>query len=89
MESVLRVSTAFFRNYGIDLEVSDGAVRKIAEEAAKHSRIGARALKAVWGKIVKPFEFDPFSRPEIQAAGERQELRIDEKVVAEALKPPY
>ena len=88
-ESVLRASTAFFRNYGIDLEVSEGAVRKIAEEASRHSRIGARALKAVWGKIVKPFEFDPFSRPEIQAAGDRQQLRIDEKVVAEALKPPY
>lgn len=90
-ECVLKASQNFFRKYGIDLEVSEGAVRKIADEAAKHSRIGARALKAVWGKIVKPFEFDPFSRPEVEAlpAASGHRLVVDEKTVAEALKAPY
>ena len=41
--------------YGIDLGITDGAVQKIADEAAKSARIGARALKAVYGKIIKPF----------------------------------
>ena len=62
-DSVFYASKNFFTNYGIDLEITDGAVQKIADEAAKSARIGARALKAVYGRVIKPFEFDPFSRP--------------------------
>lgn len=87
-QGVLQASRSFFQNYGIDLEVTDGAVQKIAEEAAKSSRIGARALKSVYGRIIKPFEFDPFSRPEVAADGGRHRLVIDDQLVAEALKPP-
>ncbi|HYU31928.1 MAG TPA: AAA family ATPase [Thermoanaerobaculia bacterium] len=87
-ESVFQVSRGFFRNYAIDLEITDTAVQRIAEEAAKSSRIGARALKSVYGRIIKPFEYDPFSREEVQKnGGETYKLVIDEKVVGEALKP--
>jgi ATP-dependent Clp protease ATP-binding subunit ClpX len=87
-EGVLRTSQSFFRKYGIELEVTDQAVQKIAEEAAKSSRIGARALKSVYGRIIKPFEFDPFSHPEVQAnGGEGHRLVIDDSLVAAALKP--
>jgi ATP-dependent Clp protease ATP-binding subunit ClpX len=89
-DGVLQASQGFFQKYGIDLEVTDGAVQKIAEEAAKSSRIGARALKSVYGRIIKPYEFDPFSRPEVRSAngnGGPQRLVIDEGIVAEALKP--
>jgi ATP-dependent Clp protease ATP-binding subunit ClpX len=86
-QGVLQASQSFFQNYGIDLEVTDGAVQKIAEEAAKSSRIGARALKSVYGRIIKPFEFDPFSRPEVSPDGGRHRLVIDDQLVAEALKP--
>ena len=63
--------------------------RKIAEEAAKSSRIGARALKSVYGKIIKPFEFDPFAREEVKAEGAGHRLVLDEEIVGTALKPPY
>jgi ATP-dependent Clp protease ATP-binding subunit ClpX len=87
-ESVFQVSRSFFRNYAIDLEITDAAVQRIAEEAAKSSRIGARALKSVYGRIIKPFEYDPFSREEVQKnGGETYKLLIDEKLVAEVLKP--
>ncbi len=87
-DSVLRASQNFFKNYGIDVEVTEGAVRKIADEAAKSSRIGARALKAVWGKIIKPYEFDPFGQADVKKEGDRHRLTIDEAVVSRALKPP-
>ena len=87
-EGVLAASQHFFRNYGIELEVTDSAVQKIADEASKSSRIGARALKSVYGRIIKPFEFDPFSREEVQANGGGHRLVIDEQLVATALKPP-
>lgn len=87
-EGVLQTSQNFFQKYGIDLEVTDGAVQRIAEEAAKSSRIGARALKSVYGRIIKPFEFDPFSREEVRGNGDgRHHLVIDEQLVGSALKP--
>jgi ATP-dependent Clp protease ATP-binding subunit ClpX len=89
-EGVLQTSQNFFRKYDIDLEITDDAVQKIAEEAAKSSRIGARALKSVYGRIIKPFEFDPFSREEVQplnGPGGPHRLVLDDKLVNEALKP--
>jgi ATP-dependent protease Clp ATPase subunit len=85
---VLKTSKNFFKNYGIDLEVTDEAILKIADEAALHSRIGARALKALWGQIIKPFEFDPFSKEELQKEGDALRLVIDERMVTEALRSP-
>jgi ATP-dependent Clp protease ATP-binding subunit ClpX len=87
-DGVLRISQRFFGKQGIALEVTEPAVQKIAEEAAKSSRIGARALKSIYGRIIKPFEFDPFSRPEVQPNGAGHRLVIDDGLVAAALKPP-
>jgi ATP-dependent Clp protease ATP-binding subunit ClpX len=86
-DSVFTASRNFFRKYGIDLEITDGAVRRVADEAAKSSRIGARALKAVYGRIIKPFEFDPFSHPEVEPVGDRHRLVITEDLVRAALRP--
>ncbi len=86
-DSVFNASKNFFRNYKIDLEITDGAAHKVAEEAALSRRIGARALKAVWGRIIKRFEFDPFSQPEVAREGERFRLVVDDRVVYQALKP--
>jgi ATP-dependent Clp protease ATP-binding subunit ClpX len=87
-DSVFQISKSFFRNYGIDLAITDDAVQKIADEAAKSSRIGARALKSIYGRIIKPFEYDPFSREEVAKNGDdSHHLVIDEKLVSEALKP--
>jgi ATP-dependent Clp protease ATP-binding subunit ClpX len=84
-DSVFRASQNFFRKYGIELEVSEEAARKVADEAAKSSRIGARALKAVWGTIIKPYEFDPFAQPEVRKDGAGHRLVVDERMVTRAL----
>lgn len=91
-DGVFQTSRDFFHRNGIELKITDPAARIIALEAAKSSRIGARALKAVWGRIIKPFEFDPESREELEALearGPGHALVIDEKLVGEALKAPY
>src|SRR5579863_343302 len=87
-DGVLRISQRFFGRQGIELEVTEQAVQRIAEEAAKSSRIGARALKSIYGRIIKPFEFDPFARPEVQPNGAGHRLLLDDGLVAAALKPP-
>ncbi len=73
-ENGVRTSQGFFRRYNIDLQVTDQAVQRIAEEAAKSSRIGARALKSIYGRIIKPFEFDPFSHSGAAAGRRRRGL---------------
>lgn len=84
-DSVFRASKNFFRKYKIELEITDAAVGKIAEEASLSSRIGARALKAVWGRVIKPFEFDPFSQEQVKKDGDGYRLIIDDALVSRNL----
>lgn len=87
-DSVFKASQRFFEKYGIQLEITEGGVRKVAEEAAKSARIGARALKAVWGQVIKPYEFDPFSHDEVRKEGAAHRLVVDEALIARAMQPP-
>jgi ATP-dependent Clp protease ATP-binding subunit ClpX len=87
-DAVFRASQNFFKNYGIELDITPGAAQKIADEAAESRRIGARALKAVYGVIIKPFEFDPFGQSEVQKIGDgHYRLVIDEAIVSRAIQP--
>lgn len=87
-DGVFKMSQGFFKNHGIELEITDQAVHKIAEEASRHSRIGARALKSIYGRIIKPFEFDPFSHEAVRQNGGGHRLVIDETLVTSALQAP-
>jgi ATP-dependent Clp protease ATP-binding subunit ClpX len=87
-DSVFKLSKKFFQKVGIELEITEGASRRVALAAAEERRIGARALKEVWGRIVKPFEYAPEDRPEVKQDGDVRRLVIDEAVVMDALKSP-
>jgi ATP-dependent Clp protease ATP-binding subunit ClpX len=77
-ESGYQQSRAYFQHHGTDLALSPAAVRRIAEEAARRPRLGARALKEVFRRIVRDYEFDPgkaaqngavmLDLPEVEAA---------------------
>ena len=84
-DGVFQTSQRFFAKYEVELELTDEAVRRIAREASIDSRIGARALKTVYAKIIKPFEFDPFSRDEVTRNGGGYRLVIDRDVVERGL----
>ena len=86
-ESVFNTSRRFFQRYEIDLHITDGAAQRIALAAGEAKRIGARALKEVYGRIIKPYEFDPFAHQEVRKAGNGHRLVIDEDLVTRALKP--
>ncbi len=87
-DSVFRMSKAFFKKTGIELEIDEAATRRVAEAAAEARRIGARALKEVWGRIIKQYEFDPENRPEVKPHGDGFRLVIDDAIVLDALKSP-
>ena len=50
---------AYFESRGLHLALSPAAVRRIAVEASKENRLGARALKEVFRRVVRDYEFDP------------------------------
>jgi ATP-dependent Clp protease ATP-binding subunit ClpX len=79
-DSGLRQSQAYFASFGIRLEVTEAAARRIAREAARQPRLGARALKEVLRRVVSPLEYDPKA-----AARPDGVLRIDTDRVEAAL----
>jgi len=76
----LRQSAAYFKSQGIKLEVTEQAARRIAEEAARQPRLGARALKEAFRRVIRPYEFDPKSAQVANGV-----LRIDRAQVDQAL----
>ena len=58
-------SKRFFKRFKIDLQMTDGAKKLITQHAARQARVGARALKEVYGRVIKPFEFAPFQQDHV------------------------
>ncbi len=80
-------SKRYFNVLGIDLEIEDVASALIAEEAAKSTRTGARALRSVFGRIVNQLEFDPWKFEGLEdAADGRKRLLISTDMVRRAVK---
>jgi ATP-dependent Clp protease ATP-binding subunit ClpX len=79
-ESGLRQAQAYFSAFGCRLEVTKDAAERIVREAARQPRLGARALKEVFRRIVGPLEFDPKAQ-----AGADGVVRIDLARVQQAL----
>ena len=64
-DSLFESSKRFFQRFKIALQMTDEAKRLIAQQAARQARVGARALKEVYGRIIKPFEFEPFQQSHV------------------------
>ena len=63
------IAVDYFRHTGITLTITDEATALIAEMAAKKYRLGARALREVFGTIIKTLEFDPLASELVREAG--------------------
>jgi ATP-dependent Clp protease ATP-binding subunit ClpX len=80
-QSIFRRSRDYFRRYGIDLQITRGAIRMIAWEAARQKRLGARALKEAWSRIIRPSEFDPMGQTLTTTPEGKKVLTVDEGMV--------
>jgi ATP-dependent Clp protease ATP-binding subunit ClpX len=81
-ESGLALAREYFTSQGKHLALSPAAVRRIAAEAARQPRLGARALKEVFRRVIRDYEFDP----EAAAPGTGAALLIDVSEVERALR---
>ncbi len=81
-DSGLAQAREYFEAHGVRLAVSPAAVRRIAAEAARQPRLGARALKEVFRRVIRDYEFAPRARLTGDA------LLLDLPEVEAALQPP-
>lgn len=79
-------SRRFFRIMDIDLEIDDLAAALIAEEAERHSRTGARALRTIFGRIINQFEFDPEAEGPLERRNGRMTLVVGPDLVRRCLR---
>lgn len=76
--SIFRTSRAYFQRFGIDLQITRGALIAIAWDAARQKRLGARALRETFRRVIRNLEFDPVD----SGAGI---ITIDENMVKSAI----
>jgi ATP-dependent Clp protease ATP-binding subunit ClpX len=76
--SIFRTSRAYFERFGIDLQITRGALVAIAWDASRQKRLGARALRETFRRVIGNLEFDPAD------AGTRV-LTVDENMVKQAI----
>src|SRR5437868_8935415 len=76
--SIFRTSRAYFQRFGIDLQITRGALIAIAWDAARQKRLGARALRETFRRVIRSLEFDP-------AASGAGVVTIDENMVKQAI----
>ncbi|MEM1177642.1 MAG: AAA family ATPase, partial [Acidobacteriota bacterium] len=78
---------AYFKSRGLNLLLSKQAVRRIALEASYEPRLGARALKEVFRRVMRDYEFDPASHVNgPQKGGPENAVMLDIGDVEEALE---
>src|SRR5262245_7776444 len=75
-QSIFRTSREYFKRFGIDLQITRGALIAIAWDAARQKRVGARALRETYRRVIRALEFEP-------ASGGT--LTIDEEMVKRAI----
>jgi ATP-dependent Clp protease ATP-binding subunit ClpX len=78
-DSAYHQTRAYFASRDIHLALSPAAVRRIALEAARQPRLGARALKEAFRRVIRDYEFDP------STAASGGVLMLDEQEVEAAL----
>jgi ATP-dependent Clp protease ATP-binding subunit ClpX len=79
--SIFRNSREYFARFGVDLQITRGALLAIAWDASRQKRLGARALRETWRRIIRNLEFEPTDG----AASGNRVITIDEEMIRQAI----
>lgn len=80
-DAIWPAAVEYFRHAGITLSITEEATCLIADIAATRNRLGARALREVFGSIMKRLEFDPVATGLVREQDGQQLLEITREVV--------
>ncbi len=75
------IAVDYFKNAGITLTITEEAAFLIADMAASKNRLGARALREVFGNIIKGYEYDPLATGLVREQDGRRTLEITSDMV--------
>ncbi len=75
--AILPTAQGYFVEYGVQLQITDDALYFIADKATENQRLGARALKEVFARIIKEFEYDPYDSGLVTSTAGVDKLTID------------
>ncbi|MCU1245422.1 MAG: putative ATPase [Acidobacteria bacterium] len=78
--SIFRTSREYFQRFGDDLQITRGALIAIAWDSARQKRLGARALRETYRRIIRHLEFDPTATPDQPTV-----VTVDEAMVKRAI----
>jgi ATP-dependent Clp protease ATP-binding subunit ClpX len=78
--SIFRTSREYFQRFGVDLQITRGALIAIAWDSARQKRLGARALRETYRRIIRHLEFDPTATPDQPTV-----VTVDEAMVKRAI----
>ena len=81
--SIFRTSRDYFKRFGIDLQITRGALIALAWDASRQKRLGARALREIYRRVVRSLEFDPGAAT--RDATNTRVVTIDEAMVKSAI----
>jgi len=76
-QSIFRTSREYFHRFGVDLQITRGALLAIALDAARQKRLGARALRETYLRVIRSLEFDPGELSGV--------ITVDEQMVKRAI----
>ena len=83
-DAILPIAQEYFAAYGVQLQLTEKAMYYVADKATENARLGARALKEVFGRVIKRFEYDPYSSGLVKRGPQGDTLLIDTKDVESA-----
>lgn len=84
-DSPLLFASEYFQSMGIELELTEDALDMITEVAAKGSRIGARALREPFNKVVDALKYNPEGSGLLKEVEGKRVLVIDKDVIMKRL----
>lgn len=79
--SIFRTSRDYFKHFGVDLQITRAALIAIAWDASRQKRLGARALREIYRRVIRSIEFDPSAA----ARDTNCVLTVDENMVKQAI----
>lgn len=80
-DALYREARRYFRSLGIELQVTKEALRKLAEFAHENHRLGARALRMVFKRVLRGLEFDPEGSYVVEKIEDKKVLRVTRDMV--------
>lgn len=81
-DSLYREARRYFKSLGLEFQITREALQLLAERARDNHRLGARALRSVFKRVLRDVEFDPRTSSMLVEDGEKSRLVVTADAVA-------